>query len=137
MLAAPDSVRVGVGCRRGAGLAQVASLVDRALQLAGACPLAVRELHTIDLKAEEPALAGLCDRRGWRLVAHPAQELAQVDGSVSSSEFVERVTGVDNVCERAALFGGGELVIPRLAEGGATAAVAVRSRPVRLVGDGA
>lgn len=57
--------------------------------------------------------------------------LAETEGEFSSSSFVKQVTGVDNVCERAALacvkeLGGGNLLVKKQALEGVTAAVAVR-----------
>ncbi len=126
----PACVGLGLGCRRGIASEALAQAVDEALERAGLSWLAVGCLDTIDLKAHEPALVSFCEERGWRLEAHSAEELAQVQGSVSSSDFVRQVTGVDNVCERAALVGGGRLVLPKLACGGVTVALALR--PVSL-----
>lgn len=42
-----------------------------------------------------------------------AEELNQVTGQITSSVFVHKVTGFDNVCERSAVLGsGGSLKIP-------------------------
>ena len=54
-----------------------------------------------------------------------AQQLKEVPGDFGSSEFVERVTGVDNVCERSAvLASGGVLTVKKTALDGVTAAAA-------------
>lgn len=123
-------VTVGVGCRRGTGEGDLAGAVDAALAAAGASSAAVRRLATIDLKAEEPAVVALCAHRGWELATFSAAELAAVPGKFSSSDFVLRTVGVDNVCERAALAAGGRLVSPKRAGGGVTVAVAAADAPV-------
>lgn len=130
------SVRVGVGCRRGVSEQAVEQAVDRALELVRADPRAVESLHTIDLKAEEPALLALCRHRGWRFVVHDADRLRAVSGSVSPSAFVESVTGVDNVCERAALADGGALLLPKSAHDGVTVALALSDVTVCLTEEG-
>ena len=53
-----------------------------------------------------------------------AGRLARVEGSVSPSSFVAQVTGVDNVCERAALAEGGVLLKSKTALDGVTLALA-------------
>ena len=64
-----------------------------------------------------------------------AEELRQGSGTFTPSEFVRRVTGVDNVCERAALAGGGEtLIIKKTARDGVTVAAAVEKYEVRFNG---
>ena len=48
-------------------------------------------------------------------------------GSFTPSAFVRSVTGVDNVCERAAvLAAGGMIFLPKQAGGGVTFALALR-----------
>ena len=55
---------------------------------------------------------------------YPAEELKKVEGEFSVSTFVKKVTGVDNVCERSAVYTGGTLRIRKQAENGVTAAFA-------------
>lgn len=129
-------VTVGVGCRRGTGEGDLAGAVDAALAAAGVAGAAVRRLATIDLKAEEPAVVALCAHRGWELATFSAAELTAVPGKFSSSEFVLRTVGVDNVCERAALAAGGRLVSPKRAGGGVTVAVAAADAPVSFPATG-
>ena len=64
-------------------------------------------------------------------LTYSAEELRQVDGEFTASDFVEKQVGVDNVCERAALKAcgaGGELIVRKCAENGMTIAVARRVR---------
>ena len=89
---------------------------------AGISPSAVREAATIDVKAHEEGLLAFCRARNIPLATYSAEELSQVEGSVSPSDFTRATVGVDNVCERAALAGGGKLFFPKLAHGGVTVA---------------
>lgn len=68
--------------------------------------------------------AGLCRGTGAPLTVYSAGRLARVEGSVSPSSFVAQVTGVDNVCERAALAEGGVLLKSKTALDGVTLALA-------------
>ena len=57
----------------------------------------------------------------------PADALRQVPGTFTPSSFVEKVTGVDNVCERSAVAAsGGEIVIPKWIGDGVTLAAALK-----------
>ncbi len=59
-----------------------------------------------------------------------AEQLRHAPGSFTPSAFVQSVTGVDNVCERAAvLAAGGPLVFPKFARTGVTFALAARPSP--------
>ena len=119
---APKGLILGVGCRRGT---ERAALEDAAAEaLAGYEPLAVAAVATIDLKKDEPGLLAFCAARGLPLLTFSAGELSAVAGDFTPSDFVKGVTGVDNVCERAAAAAGGRIVVPKLAKNGVTASVA-------------
>ena len=53
-------------------------------------------------------------------------------GDFTPSEFVREVTGVDNVCERAALLGAEKLIVRKTAGHGVTVAAAVEHWEVRF-----
>ena len=94
-------------------------------------PEAVCAAATIDLKAEEPGLLDFCAGHGWPLTTYSAKELRKAEGMFTPSAFVERTTGVDNVCERSAvLAAGGPLLTEKHAGNGVTMALAWR--PFRL-----
>lgn len=120
----PRALRVGIGCRRGTPPEAIDALIERAFAEHGLRSDAVREAASIDLKADEAGLTALCEARGWPLRLYTAEQLAAVPGDFSASEFVKRAVGVGNVCERAAMAGGGRLVVPKTAENGVTVAVA-------------
>lgn len=119
---APRSLILGIGCRRGTPEAAIAAAADAAL--AGLAPEAVAGVATIELKKDEPGLLAFCARRGLPLTTYSAEALAAVAGDFTPSAFVQGITGVDNVCERAAAAAGGRIIVPKQANNGVTAAVA-------------
>ena len=126
---APEPLRLvvpcivaGIGCRRGACAEAIGEAFLLACEQAGISPSAVREAATIDVKAHEEGLLAFCRARKIPLATYSVEELSQVEGSVSPSDFVRATVGVDNVCERAALADGGKLIFPKLAHGGVTVA---------------
>ena len=73
-----------------------------------------------------PGLLAFCRAHGLELETFSAAELQGAPGEFSLSEFVERVTGVDNVCERAAVLGsGGTLCLGKRTGNGVAMAVAM------------
>ena len=118
----PRSLILGIGCRRGTPEAAIAAAADAAL--AGLAPEAVAGVATIDLKKDEAGLLAFCARRGLPLTTYSAEALAAVAGDFTPSAFVRGITGVDNVCERAAAAAGGRIIVPKQADNGVTAAVA-------------
>ena len=123
LLLVPKMLNVGIGCRRGTPAQAVTKAVEAALESCGLSPGAVRRVCTISLKGDEPGLLAFCRERGLPLTLYTAEELQAVPGEFTSSAFVAEVTGVDNVCERAAVRAGGELIVKKRAEGGVTVAV--------------
>lgn len=123
----PRWMVLGIGCRKGVACADL----ETALQHFGLPPQAVCRVASIDLKAAEPGLLDFCAAHGWELETYSAEELARVPGAFTASAFVAQTTGVDNVCERAAvLSSGGTLIRRKQAGNGVTMAAALQ--PFRL-----
>ena len=128
----PKKLRVGVGCRKGISQAAVETAIfqvfaDHALDLR-----AISGVYSIDLKKEEPGLLAACAANGWPFGCYSAEELRAVPGEFTKSKFVASVTGVDNVCERAALCGAETLLVKKTALDGVTVAVAIEHWEVRF-----
>ncbi len=118
----PKVLNLGIGCRRGVGEEQIAGAVAAVL---GDIPLeAVRQAASIELKKDEPGLLAFCAHHGFPAMFYSAQELRQVPGDFPASQRVLAVTGVDNVCQRAAMAEGGTCIIEKTASGGVTVSVA-------------
>lgn len=128
----PKILALGIGCRRGTEAETITAAADGVLARGGLAPQAVCQVCTIDRKGDEAGLLEFCQNRGLALATYPAEALAAVQGEFTSSPFVEKTVGVDNVCERAALAGGGRLLIPKQAGDGVTVAVAQRPYTVRF-----
>ena len=124
LLLTPPVLHLGLGCRRGTPAEAVQAAVDGVLEARNIHPRAVKCAASIDLKRDETGLLEFCARRGWPVSFYSAGELAALEGAFTPSERVLRVTGVDNVCERATMMGARRLVVPKTACGGVTVALA-------------
>ncbi len=124
LLLVPRVVRLGIGCRRGTAREAIAGAVRAVLEECGVHPWAVKAAASIDLKRDEPGLLAYAREAGVPLEFYTAEEMQQVEGTFTPSAFVKSVTGVDNVCERAALAGGGQLIIGKTVQSGVTVAAA-------------
>lgn len=121
----PRSIVAGIGCKRGVSESDVEEAVGRAFAAAGVYPQALGSVASIDLKRGETGLLSFARTRGVPCRFYSAAELAQVGNVPSPSAFVLAVTGVDNVCERAAVAGKGALIAPKLVCGPVTVALAL------------
>lgn len=125
---------LGVGCRRETPRETIEAQFAAFINENNIYPQSIRAVATIDLKKDEAGLISFCESHGWPLITFTSEELAQVAGDFTASEFVSSVTGVDNVCERSALLAaggsdaahitGGGLIIRKYAGNGVTLALA-------------
>lgn len=128
---APKTVVLGVGCRKGTPQSTIESVLERFLKENRLRPESICTVASIDLKKEEPGLIAFCNSHGWEFQTCTAEELRQVSGEFTPSAFVRQITGVENVCERSAVFAsGGGLLIKKFAAGGVTMAAA--EKPLQL-----
>ena len=121
----PKCVVLGIGCRRGTPKEAIAEAVRHALNKNGIDPRSVKCAASIDLKKDETGLIEYCRENVLPLSFHTAEELKTVPGEFTASDFVKEITGVDCVCERAALFGADKLIIKKTALEGVTVAAAL------------
>lgn len=130
----PRVVVAGIGCRKGTFAAQIEEAVDLACEKAGILKESLYSVASIDLKAREPGLLEYCDTHRLEKCFYSAEELKEIPGTYSGSEFVTRVTGVDNVCERSAVLaaGSGSLIAGKMAWNGVTVALAQKDWRVKF-----
>lgn len=120
----PKVLHLGIGCRKGKKSSAIREVVDMVFDGEGIDKRAIKSVATIDLKGREQGFLEYCQENNWPVSFYSAQQLKAVTGDFTPSEFVRSITGVDNVCERAALLGAERLIVKRTARNGVTVAVA-------------
>jgi cobalt-precorrin 5A hydrolase len=116
-----------MGCRKGTPLEDVENLLYKVLKEQSISVHAIEKLCSIDIKKEEEALNQLAEKLRVPFEVFSAEELAHVEGEFTASDFVNSITGVDNVSERAAVLGShGRLIVKKQILNGVTLALAVR-----------
>lgn len=129
----PRILTLGVGCKKGTPALAIHAAFDRLCAAFNLEPCAFGQVCSIDLKAKEPGLLDFCHDAGLPLTTFPAEALEALPGEFSASGFVQRVTGVDNVCERSAVLGSaGTLLAKKQTYDGVTMAVACTAHVVRI-----
>ncbi len=140
----PRRLIAGIGCRKGKPGAAVFEALRKAFLENGYPEEALLGIASIDLKKEEPGIRDAKER--WskeygKLFCdfYTAEQLKMAEGSASSSSFVKEITGVDNVCERAALYAAmqlshekGKLALEKQVMDGVTVALAEIERRIRF-----
>ncbi len=133
----PSALILGIGCRKGTGKEAIETVIDNLLEQWNLSKEAVAEIATIDIKKNEKGLLDFAHEHSLKLSFYSSERLMETEGEFTPSEFVKQITGVDNVCERAAMtrvseLGGGTLLVRKQAENGVTAAIAVKDWKVTL-----
>ena len=122
----PKQITLGIGCRRGIPKEQIASAVNQVLSEHEIAFASIKQICSIDLKQNETGLINFCKENGLPFQTFDSDTLMNVSGTFDHSEFVNSVTGVDNVCERSAVVGsGGMLFIKKTIKDHITVAAAV------------
>ncbi len=136
----PHALCLGIGCRKGTSKDRIEEAWQAFRQKNHIFEEAVCEAATIDLKKDEPGLLAFCEAHGWPLRTYTAEQLLEapaIPGGYTPSAFVEKTTGVANVCERCAVFmaaekgdeeqtpGEARLLVRKTAHDGVTFAAAV------------
>ena len=99
----PPAVVLGMGCRKNKESEAVENVAFSCLKENDIYPEAVAALASIDVKKEEPGLLSLSEKLGVPFKTFSSEELLSVPGEFTSSSFVSKTVGVDNVCERSAV----------------------------------
>ncbi len=120
----PTNVVIGVGCKRNTDIRMFDDFLNRMLERFCIPIQRICEIHTIDIKRDEKAVAEFSDRYNIPLKFYSAKELMNVPGKFSASEFVLKTTGADNICERSAAADGGKITVHKQSENGMTFAAA-------------
>lgn len=130
----PPAAVLGMGCRRGKDAASIQKAAEECLKESDVYREALGAIASIDLKKEEVGLLSLAE--AWQLpfLTFTEEELKAVQGEFTPSQFVKKITGVENVCERSAVLGCGQgtLIRKKTGRDGVTTALAAGNRRIRF-----
>lgn len=123
-------IYVGIGARKGVSEEDVMKAYDNCLKSSGIDASAVSALVSIDIKKNEQGILTFSYKREIPFITYTPEELSSIQGDFASSAFVQSVTGVSNVCERAAAYaasrnGREKVLVHKQIYGNVTLAVAV------------
>ena len=126
----PRTVVIGIGCRKETAQGKIEEYVSSILENENISMQAVKVVASIELKRNEQGIVGFCESHDLPFITYESAELEALEGDFTKSDFVNEITGVDNVCERAAVLGSnyGELIVKKQAKDGITIAIAIEER---------
>lgn len=124
----PPVFALGVGCKKGTNYEIIEKTYTEFLESHNISDKSVFGVATIDLKKNESGLLTFCKNNNFSLTCYSSSQLNELTGKFTESEFVKKITGVDNICERSAVLKSnkGKLIINKTKFKGITFALAER-----------
>ena len=120
----PKEYILGIGARKGAEYSHLKDLIERVLKENNIDKRKILSIASIDIKKDEKAINMLAEELNVPFITYSKDELANMQGDFTSSNFVKSITGVDNVCERAVkCFCGSEIIVKKICENGFTLSI--------------
>ncbi|MDR1962823.1 MAG: precorrin-4 C(11)-methyltransferase [Planctomycetaceae bacterium] len=122
----PKCYHVGIGTKRDISFQQLRDFFYDTLIRHSISVKTVASLVSIDRKRNEKAILDLSEHYNIPFHTYQAEELQPFVGLFTTSEFVQSVTGIGNVCESAAYLASnrGKIVVDKISKNGITIAVA-------------
>lgn len=114
---------VGIGCRKDVPVERITAAIQQALGFRHINE--IRELVTIDLKANEPGLLAFCEQQAIPLRVLSSETVAARAWVTQPSDWVKQNAGLPGVCEPCALIASprGRLIVPKLTLNGVAVAI--------------
>ena len=130
----PPAAVLGMGCRKGKEADSIQKAAEECLRESDVYREALKAIASIDLKKEEVGLLSLAETWHLPFLTFTEEELKAVQGEFTPSQFVKKITGVENVCERSAVLGCGQgtLIRKKTGRDGVTTALAAGNRRIRF-----
>lgn len=130
----PQVITLGMGCRKAKETDVIEEEAYACLKDADIYKQAVERLASISIKKEEQGLLRLAASWDIPFVTYEEEELKHAEGEFTSSDFVKKITGIGNVCERSAVLGAeqGMLIKNKTGRNGVTTALALRNWEVHF-----
>lgn len=100
----PKIVTIGIGCRKGTDIKNIEELVFKVLKENNISIHSVKKISSIDLKKDEEGIKEFSKKYNIPFKVYSKKELEKVEGNFTESDLVKSVTGISNVCERAAII---------------------------------
>ncbi|MEF9953513.1 MAG: cobalt-precorrin 5A hydrolase [Clostridium sp.] len=119
----PRNLVIGIGCRRGVEKYRIYEFLLDLLKENNLSIHGLKVINSIDIKKDEKGIIEVSSMLNLPFNTYSADTLNNVQGKFASSGFVKSITGVDNVCERAALIHGGEILVHKSCRDGITLSI--------------
>lgn len=125
---------LGIGCKKDTEYFKLENFIFEELGRNHIDKSLIAGMASIDLKKKEKCLLYYQAKHRLSFDTFTAEELNALQGNFSESDFVKAITGVSNVCERAAMKSAGsgaEIILPKTAGDGMTLSICQRKARIK------
>lgn len=123
LILCPKILNVGVGCRKDKESLIVTEHIKNVFDSNDLNVNSIKNFASIDIKKDELAILNLKDEFMREVLFFTSEQLNEVLGDFTDSDFVKKITGTSNVCERSAKILGGDIIVKKSADSGVTVAI--------------
>lgn len=100
----PKAFVIGVGCKKNTPAEVIEARIKEELEKKKIDLRSIKGLASIDIKSKEQGLLEFAEKKKIPIYFYSTEELSVLKGDFTPSEFVSQITGIENVCERAAFM---------------------------------
>jgi len=127
----PRCIIIGIGCKKNTEFEKIDNFFNKVLDNYGINLMAIDYIASIDIKRDEKGLKQFCKKYNFNFKTFSSEELNNLEGNFTGSEFVKKTIGVDNVCERACAMGNeGSFIMRKKSKEGITMAIFLKKMEV-------
>lgn len=127
----PKCIVIGIGCKKGTTMIDINDLFIKSINKYNININAVDYVVSVDIKKDELGLNQFCNKYNFALKTYNCDKLNSVEGEFSTSEFVKKTIGTDNVCERACVVNNnGKFIMKKQCYNGVTMAIFLKNMEV-------
>ncbi len=124
----PQIHTLDLGCRKDTDYEKLQTFVEEIFTKYDICKESILRVASVDIKKEEEAICRFCQELDVPYHTYTPQDLNLVAGQFEESEFVRKIVGTDNVCERSAVAAtelqNSHLIVRKQKQEGKTLAIA-------------
>lgn len=104
---------LGIGCKANTPYESIKQAVEELFERENLNINSIKMIASLSIKANESGIIKYASELKVNFATYSAYYLENIQGNFSYSEFVKKETGLDCVCERAALSKGGKLIVKK------------------------
>lgn len=130
----PKVICIGVGCKKDISILKFEQFIIRQLKILNIDLNAIEYIASIDLKKDEKAILNFSEKYKITFITYTKDELIEVQGNFSNSDFVKSITGIGNICERCAKLASnnGIIIQKKVVNNGITLALALKNKNIYI-----